>query len=106
MSKPCFCRVQYIGKILPGTQISQLDWIDREGKFLLSQNQNFALAFVTTANDTTKFLLVIVHLSSTTVIWTANRAKPVSNSDEFVFDKKGNAFFTKRWSFDLVYKHN
>ncbi|WJX41764.1 non-specific serine/threonine protein kinase [Trifolium repens] len=118
MSKPCFCRVQYIGKILPGTQISQLDWIDREGKFLLSQNQNFALAFVTTANDTTKFLLVIVHLSSTTVIWTANRAKPVSffwykakpvsNSDEFVFDKKGNAFLQKDgvliWSTNTINK--
>ncbi|RHN70638.1 putative protein kinase RLK-Pelle-SD-2b family [Medicago truncatula] len=95
MSKPCLCGLQYIGSISPGTDGSQMDWIDREGKFLLSKTQNFALGFVTTANDTTKFLLVIVHLASSTVIWTANRGKPVSNSDNFVFDKKGNAFLQK-----------
>ncbi|KAK2445996.1 G-type lectin S-receptor serine/threonine-protein kinase SD2-5 [Trifolium repens] len=109
MSKPCFCRVQYIGKILPGTQVSQMDWIDTAGKFLLSQNKNFAFGFVTTANDSTKFLLAaVVHVSSSTVIWTANRAKPVSNSDNFVFDKKGNAFLQKDgvliWSTNTINK--
>ncbi|WJX35549.1 G-type lectin S-receptor-like serine/threonine-protein kinase SD2-5 [Trifolium repens] len=108
MSKPCFSGTQYIGQILPGTQGSQMDWIDREGKFLLSKNQNFAFGFTTTANDTTKFLLVILHVPSSTVIWTANRAKPVSNSDDFVFDKKGNVFLQKGgvliWSTNTVNK--
>ncbi|XP_058785881.1 G-type lectin S-receptor-like serine/threonine-protein kinase SD2-5 [Vicia villosa] len=108
MSKPCFCGIQYIGKILPGTQGSQMNWIDREGKFLLSKNLNFAFGFMTTVNDSTKFLLVILHVSSSTVIWTANRAKPVSNSDNFVFDQKGNAFLSKDgvliWSTNTINK--
>ncbi|KAK2445999.1 G-type lectin S-receptor serine/threonine-protein kinase SD2-5 [Trifolium repens] len=107
MSKLCFCRVQYIGKILPGTKISQLDWMDRDGKFLLTKNQNFAFGFVSTADDATKFL-AIVHVSSSTVIWTANRAKPVTDSDNFVFDKKGNAFLQKSgvliWSTNTINK--
>ncbi|XP_045800233.1 G-type lectin S-receptor-like serine/threonine-protein kinase SD2-5 isoform X1 [Trifolium pratense] len=108
MSKPCFCGIQYTGQILPGTQGSEMDWVDKEGKFLISKNQNFVFGFTTTANDTTKFLLVIVHVPSSKVIWTANRAKPVSNSDDFVFDKKGNAFLQKDriliWSTNTINK--
>ncbi|CAJ2662602.1 unnamed protein product [Trifolium pratense] len=107
MSKPCFCGgIQYISKIPPGTQCSPLDWIDLNGQFLLSENLNFSCGFTSPANDVTKRLLVIVHVSSSTVVWTANRAKPVS--DNFVFDKKGNAFLQKDgiliWSTNTINK--
>ncbi|XP_004501336.1 G-type lectin S-receptor-like serine/threonine-protein kinase SD2-5 [Cicer arietinum] len=95
LSKTCFCGIQHIGSISPGTQGSQMNWIDRNGQFLLSNSLNFAFAFVTTPDDTTKFHLVILHVATSTVIWTANRATPISNSDNFVFDKKGNAFLQK-----------
>ncbi|XP_057434465.1 G-type lectin S-receptor-like serine/threonine-protein kinase SD2-5 [Lotus japonicus] len=98
LCKPCLCGVQYFGKISPGLEGAQMNWIDKDGKFLLSNNEDFAFGFVTTANDTTAFLLVVVHVASSTVIWTANRGLPVSGSDKFFFDDGGNAFLRGKTS--------
>jgi len=76
---------------------SQANFIDESSKFLLSNNRNFAFGFVTTVNDTTKFLLADVHAAS-----------PVSNFDNFVFDKNGNAYLLKDgtmiWSTNTISK--
>ncbi|XP_061340995.1 G-type lectin S-receptor-like serine/threonine-protein kinase SD2-5 [Gastrolobium bilobum] len=95
LSKVCLGGVLYIGKVSPGFEGSQMNWIDRNGQFLVSNKGEFAFGFITTANNTTKFLLGVFHVASSTVVWTANRAFPVSNSDKFVFDDKGNAFLQK-----------
>ncbi|RDY14608.1 G-type lectin S-receptor-like serine/threonine-protein kinase SD2-5, partial [Mucuna pruriens] len=93
-----------VGKVYPVLEGSEMSWIDRNGIFLLSNKSEFGFGFVTTANDNTLFLLAIVHMNSTKVVWVANRALPVSNSDKFVFDEKGNAFLQKGdtlvWSTD------
>ncbi|KAB1204626.1 G-type lectin S-receptor-like serine/threonine-protein kinase SD2-5 [Morella rubra] len=90
----CLASIQTIGTIQPGFQASQMSFIDNSGLFLLSNNTKFALGFVTTS-DVTLFLLVIVHMQSSTVVWTANRGSPVANSDDFVFDEKGSVFLRK-----------
>ncbi|CAJ1973715.1 unnamed protein product [Sphenostylis stenocarpa] len=96
LCKVCLAGSQYTGSVLPGAiKGSQMNWIDRDGKFLVSNEGQFSFGFVTTVNDTTMFLLSIVHVATTTVVWTANRAVPVANSDDFVFDDKGNAFLQK-----------
>jgi serine/threonine protein kinase len=87
--------IQLIGKISPGFEGSQMTWIDKDGKFLVSNKQEFSFGFVRTSNDSTLFLLAIVHIDSTRIVWTANRESPVSNSDKFVFDEKGNVFLQK-----------
>lgn len=94
LSETCFASIQKIGKITPGFQASQMQYIDNNGDFLLSENQKFAFGFATT-QDVTLFLLEITHLESSTVVWTANRGSPVSNSDDFVFDEKGNMLLRK-----------
>ncbi|KEH38549.1 putative protein kinase RLK-Pelle-SD-2b family [Medicago truncatula] len=108
MSKLCLCDIQYIGTISPGMEGSQTNFIDKDFKFLLSKNRVFAFGFVAAVNDTTKFLLAIVHTASSTVLWAANRALPVSNYDSFVFDKNGNAFLEKDgiviWSTNTISK--
>ncbi|CAK8535168.1 unnamed protein product [Lathyrus sativus] len=108
MSKLCWCDDQYIGTISLGMEASQTNYLDKDFKFLLSTNRIFAFGFVATVYDSTKFLLVIVHMASSTVLWTANRALPVSNSDDFVFDKSGNAFLQKDgtviWSTNTINK--
>ncbi|GAB4854577.1 G-type lectin S-receptor-like serine/threonine-protein kinase SD2-5 [Ancistrocladus abbreviatus] len=89
-SQTCIAGVQVVGTMTPGFQGSQMNYIDKEGQFLLSNDSKFALEFKPTQQDVTLFLLVIVHLDSSTVIWTANRGSPVDNSDNFVFSNQGN----------------
>ncbi|KAI3454207.1 hypothetical protein Pfo_010870 [Paulownia fortunei] len=87
----CTASVQNIGKLNPGFKGSQMYWIDNDGLFLLSNNSNFAFGFTTT-KDVTLFLLVVIHKSSSTIVWAANRGSPVQNSDNFQFDDTGNAY--------------
>ncbi|KAJ4707885.1 Receptor protein kinase [Melia azedarach] len=100
----CMASVRNIGKILPGFQGSQMNWIDNDGLFLLSNNSDFAFGFQTTENDVTLFLLVIKHMGSSRIIWTANRGLPVANSDKFVFNQEGNVSLQKgasvAWTLD------
>lgn len=95
LSKVCLAGTQYTGRVSPVLKGSQMNWIDRDGMFLLSNEGQFAFGFVTVSNDSTKFVLAITHVATSRVVWTANRAVPVSNSDNFVFDEKGNAFLQK-----------
>ncbi|KAI4316329.1 hypothetical protein L6164_024318 [Bauhinia variegata] len=95
LSEICLAGIQTVGSIKPGFQGSQMTWIDKDnGLFLLSKSREFAFGFKTT-EDITLFLLVIIHMGSNRVVWTANRAQAVSNSDKFVFDENGNALLRK-----------
>ncbi|KAJ4808776.1 Serine/threonine-protein kinase [Rhynchospora pubera] len=79
--------------ISPNFQGSQMDYIDNNGFFLISNSSNFAFGFITyTSIDTTSYLLVVQHTPSRTTVWTANQGYPVNYSDDFVFDETGNAY--------------
>ena len=95
LSETCLASIQSIGKIDPGFEATQMLYIDNDGNFLLSVNKTFAFGFITTESDVTLFLLAIIHLQSSKVVWTANRGSPVANSDKFVFDEKGNVSLQK-----------
>lgn len=103
----CMASVQKIGRLDLGFQGAQMNWIDNDGLILLSNNSKFAFGFKPTS-DVTLFLLVVVHQSSSTILWSANRASPVHNSDNFIFDKTGNAYLqsggTTIWSADSANK--
>ncbi|KAJ8751663.1 hypothetical protein K2173_025822 [Erythroxylum novogranatense] len=93
-SETCMAGIRSVGSISPGFQGSQMKWIDKDGLFLVSENSFFGLGFRIT-KDVRLFLLVIIHVRSQTVIWSANRGSPVSNSDNFIFDENGNVFLQK-----------
>ncbi|KAL7112310.1 hypothetical protein ACP275_05G144600 [Erythranthe tilingii] len=99
--------VQNTGKLDPGFKGSPMYWIDNDGLFLLSNTSNFAFGFATT-KDVTLFLLVVLHRSSSTIVWAANRASPIRNSDNFHFDTTGNAYLESAgstiWSTDTATK--
>ncbi|KAJ4953820.1 hypothetical protein NE237_030652 [Protea cynaroides] len=80
-----------VDQISPGFQGSQMTWIDNGGMFLSSNNSEFAFGFFTT-QDVTLFLLIVQHVGSSKIVWTANRGSPVRNSDKFVFADNGNAY--------------
>ncbi|CAH2077250.1 unnamed protein product [Thlaspi arvense] len=82
--------VASIGSIPPGFGGSQMNYINNNGLFLESKNSAFGFGFVTTPASVTLFTLSIVHKSSLKLIWSANRASPVSNSDKFQFEDNGN----------------
>lgn len=67
-----------------------MNYINNDGIFLESNNSDFGFGFVTTQASVTLFTLSIIHKSSTKLIWSANRASPVSNSDKLVFEDNGN----------------
>lgn len=90
----CLASTRSFGKVSPGFEGSQMNWIDNNGLFLLSNNSNFGFGFVTT-QDVTMFLLAVIHTGSLKVVWSANRGSPVANSDKFTFDEKGNAVLKK-----------
>lgn len=70
-----------------------MDWVDNNGIFLLSNSSVFGFGFINlNSTDSISFLLAMIHQPSTTVLWTANRDSPVTHSDNFVFDKDGNAY--------------
>ncbi|EXB40140.1 G-type lectin S-receptor-like serine/threonine-protein kinase SD2-5 [Morus notabilis] len=104
LSETSMASTRSIGKISPGYQGSQMNWIDNDGLFLLSNKSEFAFGFTTTTYDVKLFLLVIVHMKTRQVVWTANKGSPVSNSDKFVFDEKGSVHLEKSgsvvWSID------
>ncbi|XP_021806446.1 myb-related protein 306-like [Prunus avium] len=56
------------------------------------------------ALDVRLYLLVVIHLGTSKVVWTANRGLLISNSDQFASDKNGNAYL--RSSDDLVWSTN
>lgn len=87
----CTASTQSIGQISPPFGGSQMNWIDNQGLFLLSKSSKFAFGFYT-AQDVTSFLLGIIHVDSSRVVWTANRGSPVTNSDTFMFGNDGNAY--------------
>lgn len=88
---------QYIGQIYPGFQASHMDWMENGGLFLRSKNSTFGFGFYT-ALDAQSYLLVIIHLKSAKVVWTANRGLLISDSDKFLFEKKWRCLFaTWRW---------
>ncbi|KAK9912444.1 hypothetical protein M0R45_036308 [Rubus argutus] len=104
LSETCLASVRKFGKISPGIQGAPMDWIDNDGLFLLSNQSVFGFGFVTTPQDVTLFLLVIIHMDSRNIVWTANRGSPVSNSDKFVFGDKGAVSLLKNGSVVWTYK--
>ncbi|XP_056167934.1 G-type lectin S-receptor-like serine/threonine-protein kinase SD2-5 [Syzygium oleosum] len=91
LSGTCFSGTQLVGQIRPGFQASQTEWVVHNGRFLLSNNSAFSLGFYTSV-DVATFLLNIIHINSSQVIWTANRNLLVGSSDKFVFDDNGNVY--------------
>ncbi|RCV21520.1 hypothetical protein SETIT_4G145900v2 [Setaria italica] len=80
-------------QVLPPFSGSEMDYIDNNGIFLLSNGSVFGFGFVTNSvSDTMSYLLAVVHLATTSIVWSANANSPVSHSDNFVFDKDGNAY--------------
>lgn len=103
----CSAGSPHIGQIPSGFEASQMEYVDHNGRFLRSNNSAFALGFYTGV-DVKTFVLVVIHINSSKVVWTANRGKLVSNSDKFIFGNDGNVYLQTTtglaWSTDTAGK--
>lgn len=95
----CFCLIlvfqtcvaihQYYGLIKPGFQASTLEWFEDNGIFFLSNASVFGCGFRPLEGNTW-FALEIIHLNSSTVVWTAGSM--IDTSGYFEFGKDGNVY--------------
>ncbi|KAK8525066.1 hypothetical protein V6N12_029913 [Hibiscus sabdariffa] len=93
--KICIAVDQLVGQLYPGFQASQMQWEEHDGRFLVSKNKIFGFGFYTTL-DAQSYVLVIIHLQTCQVVWTANRGGLlVDKSDKFVFDNNGNVYLER-----------
>ncbi|KAK4770071.1 hypothetical protein SAY87_030603 [Trapa incisa] len=86
---------QNVGSVKPGFGGTQMNFIDKDGIFLLSNDSNFAVGFITMSNNVSLFLFGIIHAETQTVVWSANQDSPVSNADKFYFDDSGDLLLYK-----------
>ncbi|KAB1218701.1 G-type lectin S-receptor-like serine/threonine-protein kinase SD2-5 [Morella rubra] len=105
----CFCLIlvfqtcvaihQYHGLIKLGFQASTLEWFEDNGIFFLSNASVFGCGFRPLEGNTW-FALEIIHLNSSTVVWTAGSL--IDTSGYFEFGKDGNVYMesqnVKVWS--------
>lgn len=96
------------GRLKPGFQGARQNFIDDGGLFLTSNNSIFGLGFTTSDKDDTKSLLTIFHLHTRRIVWSANGATPVRDTDKFTFNDDGNAILQSGesviWSTDTAKK--
>ncbi|XP_071736514.1 G-type lectin S-receptor-like serine/threonine-protein kinase At5g35370 [Rutidosis leptorrhynchoides] len=78
------------GFIKPNFTASHFQYIDTSGDFLRSPNNTYTAAILhPQSSSPSLFYLAIYHTDSHTVVWTANRNTPISNSGKFYLSVTG-----------------
>ncbi|KAE8077420.1 hypothetical protein FH972_015985 [Carpinus fangiana] len=77
--------------IRPNFTSSKYQLIDNNGAFLSSHNGTFTAAIVNPSAQQTNFYLCVIHVASNTIIWSANRDAPISESGTVTLTTKGIA---------------
>ncbi|KAI3796063.1 hypothetical protein L1987_38726 [Smallanthus sonchifolius] len=70
------------GSVTPNFTTTHFLLIDNEGVFLRSINGTYTAAIINPKPTSQSYYLLIRHASSGTVVWTANRNTPISNSGD------------------------
>ncbi|XP_071698441.1 G-type lectin S-receptor-like serine/threonine-protein kinase SD2-5 [Rutidosis leptorrhynchoides] len=91
LPQTCLSSVRRNGSLSLGFQGSQMDFIDNDGLFLISNSSVFGFGF-NKNTDVTSFTLGIIHITTSRIIWSANKDFPVDYSDNFLFGSDGNAY--------------
>nr|GEW87054.1 G-type lectin S-receptor-like serine/threonine-protein kinase SD2-5 [Tanacetum cinerariifolium] len=90
LPQTCLSSIRRVANLSLGFQRSPMDFIDNNGLFLVSNTSSFGFGF-NANSDVTTFSLVIIHMRTARIIWSANLNFPIRSSDKFMFDDDGNA---------------
>ncbi|RWR90121.1 Glycosyl transferase, family 51 [Cinnamomum micranthum f. kanehirae] len=74
--------------IFPNFTATNLLFVDNSGAFLSSPNATFT-ASICNPSSQSNFYLCVIHSKSNTIIWSANRDSPISNSDSMTLTQNG-----------------
>ncbi|XP_057769095.1 G-type lectin S-receptor-like serine/threonine-protein kinase At5g35370 [Salvia miltiorrhiza] len=78
---------------IPSIQInftaSYLQFIDNSGAFLASQKGSFEARITNSKPESKSFYFVVIHVASHTIVWSANRNRPISLSSQLRLTEKG-----------------
>ncbi|XP_022766356.1 G-type lectin S-receptor-like serine/threonine-protein kinase At5g35370 [Durio zibethinus] len=85
---PTVSGISFKGFIYPNFSASYFHFIDKDGAFLFSPNGSFKAA-IYNPNTQTNFYMCVIHVESNTIIWSANRDSPISNSGKMDLTIKG-----------------
>ncbi|KAF4384026.1 hypothetical protein F8388_018778 [Cannabis sativa] len=75
--------------IYPNFTASNLLFVDSAGAFLSSRNGTFKAAVSNPSPQLSNFYLWVIHVASNTIIWSANRDAPISNSGKMTLNVEG-----------------
>jgi len=75
--------------ITPNFTASYLHFIDDFGTFLFSQNNTFKAAIFNPGGQEKSFYFCVIHDASNTIIWSANRDAPISDSGKMLLTNRG-----------------
>ncbi|KAI3451626.1 hypothetical protein Pfo_008291 [Paulownia fortunei] len=82
-----------VPSISPNFTASYLQFIDNSGAFLASQNNSFQARITNSKPESRSFYFVIIHVSSRTIVWSANRNYPISQSSQLRLTVDGLALY-------------
>ncbi|GAB2252122.1 hypothetical protein Droror1_Dr00004969 [Drosera rotundifolia] len=92
----------FLDYLYPNFTASKLRFVDQYGTFLSSHNRTFTASMYSPANNESSIYLCVIHVASTTVVWSANRDAPVSNYGKMMLTLGGIMIYdengTLQWS--------
>ncbi|KAH6832363.1 hypothetical protein C2S53_007223 [Perilla frutescens var. hirtella] len=86
---PAFAGPVSVSSIPINFTASNLQFIDHSGAFLASANGSFQARITTSKPESRTFYFVVIHVSSHTIIWSANRNNPISESSQLRLTANG-----------------
>ncbi|KAK6128409.1 hypothetical protein DH2020_037845 [Rehmannia glutinosa] len=78
-----------VPSINPNFTASYLRFVDHSGAFLASQNNTFQARITNSKPESRSYYFVVVHVISNTIVWSANRNTPISQSSELQLSSRG-----------------
>ncbi|CAI9766470.1 unnamed protein product [Fraxinus pennsylvanica] len=75
--------------VTPNFTASFLQFVDHSGAFLASKNGSFQARITNSKPESQSYYFVIIHVPSNTIVWSANRNTPISESSELRFSPDG-----------------
>ncbi|GER41266.1 S-receptor kinase [Striga asiatica] len=93
--RPILCGPISVTSISPNFTASYLGFVDSSapGAFLTSRNNSFQARLTNPKPESASYYFAVVHVISNTIVWSANRNAPISQSGELRLSSRGLSLY-------------